>query len=259
MDYNGVTVDAALAGDRGSFTAVADTRSHLSALSAAQISQLASLGITKLVSIDGSVTYNTAASNAIVAAGLSLGAPADSSATEVFSDKTVAYEFNASDLLDGRVTTAGGQVDTLVYQGGSLYGHDYASYDVLSSHGQVEGMTYYQKPAKIVATEYSAVPGESGYHFSDGSSVYDFTSAVTPARFIFGPQFGNATIYGYDDPVVASRVVIDLSLDFTNFGAAQAAMTSDAGSTIITDSEGGVVRFVDVAPSQLSAKQLGFG
>jgi hypothetical protein len=205
------------------------------------------------------VTYFAAASEAIVAAGLSLGAPAYDSATELFTNKTVAYQFNASSLLGARATTVGGRVDTLVYQGGSLYGHDYASYDVLSSHGQVEGITYYQKPAKIVATEYSASPGESGYHFSDGDVIYDFTSAVTPSRFIFGSQTGNLTIYGYDDPVVASRVVIDLTLDFTSFGAAQAAMSSDAGSTLITDSEGGVVRFVDIAPSQLSAKQLGFG
>ena len=256
-DVNGATIAAALSGHGQGFATIVDSAADLMALTPQQISQLAGLGVTRLASNDASVVFNAAQSDAIVAAHMTLGAPANDYALEHFDTKSVRYRFDGDGFLAWRVTTSGAQIDTLVFHPGAIAGEAYKSYDVRSVGGQRQSVFFYGAGGALVATETFPAAGVVEYQFAGPRELFQFSADAHDVTLHFAAGFGTATVNGFNTPNAATDV-LDISSLFPNFAAAQAAMTQASG-TVIKDSLGDLLRIAGVAPSQLTSAQLGFG
>jgi hypothetical protein len=162
-----ITVVAAPAGN------YVDTAVDLEALSAGQISALAGEGVAALVAGDASVAYDSAQTAAIVAAGLSLGAPAGDFASETFADgSSEVFEFGAGGELSALVTTEPGGASNAYYYGppGTIAGAAYADLDMaFAANGSPQSETFYDASGAVVASQSFAADG--GYSLYVGGAL----------------------------------------------------------------------------------------
>jgi hypothetical protein len=159
---------------------IEDTSANLHNVTGPQIQTLAAEGVTKLVSTDASVAYGFKTSAAIQAAGIAVSAPAsDFVRLSLTSTTGIVYDFNASDVLYKRVTTASdGTFDNYFYNVAGVFNKlQYESYDAgFTAAGVRNSVTYY------AATGYNSTGDRLATRtvHSDGSfDVHYFETSAT--------------------------------------------------------------------------------
>ena len=259
-----------------------DTAAHLQALTADQIATLAKAGVTALVASDASVSFGPAASAAIVAAGLSLKAPANDYVTESFADGSAAgYYFDASGRLASLLSVnPDGSYAIQAQTAGTFAGVDFAYYIADYTAGGVQYQTrFYDAGGALLASKYVAASGDyavtvggvviergsasggtfAGVHYA--SYIVDYTSAGVESLIRFFDASGEQVAFEVFSPdggyaISAGGVVTERKVEGagTFEGLAYAAFVADYTSagvlaqTRFYDAGGALVASQDFAP-----------
>ncbi len=189
---------------------IADSAANLESLTPALINSLAGLGVTSVVSTDGSLSFHWTQSAALQAAGILPIAPAGDIAHEGFANNTaLSWLFGQNGTVDSLLTrTSDGAFDVHHYvAAGVFHGVTYARTDIdFSATGVRDGATYYAANGDIAASAtfsanggftltVSGQPTQSKIIDADGSLEVGFTGVTGQSFRSFQNDFTSANTF----------------------------------------------------------------
>jgi hypothetical protein len=234
-----------------------DTAANLQGLSVAAIQGLAATGITSIQSENTSVVFSDAQTSALLSAGISVSAPANSTYTENFADGSKSiFAFGASDSLRDVKHVNADQSYDIQYYGvsGTAQGVAYTSYDfAYTAAGVLDLSNYYGANGVAVVSE--TFTANAGYSIDVGG-VLKLQKTVNADHSYDVHYYGvSGTVQGaaytsYDYAYTAAGV-LDLATYYGANGVATASETFAANGGYSID-VGGVLKVQKTVNADLS-------
>ncbi len=194
---------AGLVAPVGAAFTLADTAADLGALTASQIAGLATLGVTRLVATDIDLTFSSAQTSALAAAGISLSEPGAQVWTwRVDGSYDILYSGVAGQIYtsyDAFFNADGSRRDTHYY---GITGQGFSDYDVVFASGAVSDVHYY---------------GVTGAPFDNYDVIYGAGGAKTSEAWYIGSALYQTEGFNADGSAHDIRYYGITGQAFTNF------------------------------------------